>query len=300
DAQFENITPGYFDVLGMRLLEGRDFTDADSDQRDPVAVVNAKFAKKYFGNETALGRRFRATQQNGANPGPWRTIVGVVPDVRMQGPFNGEDDGSGFYVPYFAGATAPASPAAIAQQFGTAIVRPRGGQRPEALAGALQEVINKVDPNLPLYFTSTPKNAIDGFLAQNRIVATMFGIFGGIAVLLASVGLYGVMSFSVNQRTQEFGIRMALGADNSSILGMVMKQGSLQLGTGLLLGLGFALTIAIAFNAGISRILVNISPRDPATYAAVAVLIAGVSLFATLVPARRATRVDPMIALRAE
>ncbi len=299
-AQFENITPGYFTVLGVSLLEGRDFTDVDSDQREPVAIVNALFARKYFGHESPLGRRFRTTQQNGTNPSPWRTIVGVVTDLRMQGPFNNEVDSSGFYVPYFASAVGPASATPAAQQFGTAIVRPRGGQRPESLAGALQDVVKKVDPDLPLYFTSTPKNAHDGFLAQNRIVAAMFAIFGGIAVLLAAVGLYGVMSFSVNQRTQEFGIRMALGADNATILGMVLRQGGLQLGIGLALGLGFALAVAIAFQGGISRVLIEISPLDPATYATVAVLLAAVSLVATLVPARRATRVDPMIALRAE
>ncbi len=305
NAQFENITPGYFDVLGVKLREGRDFTDTDSDQREPVAIVNAKFARKYFGTESAVGRRFRTTQQNGSDPSPWRKIVGVVADVRMQGPFPGgpngpQIDGSGFYVPYFASAFGAVAPAPVALQFGTAIVRPRSGQRPEALAPALQNVVNKVDPNLPLYFTATPKNAIDGFLAANRVVGLMFGIFGAIAILLAAVGLYGVTSFSVNQRTQEFGIRMALGADTRTILGMVMKQGGFQLALGLGLGLGLALVIAIVGDAGIRNVLVDVSPLDPVTYVGVALLLTVVSLVATLVPARRATRVDPMVALRDE
>jgi putative ABC transport system permease protein len=299
-AEFENISAGYFETLGVRLLEGRDFTDQDSDQNNPVAIVNARFAAKHFGRESAVGRRFRTTQQNGANPGPWRTIVGVVSDVRMQAPFNNQRDGAGFYVPFFAAAFGPVPPTPVAAQFGTAVVRPRGGQRPEALAQALQTAVNKVDPNLPLYFTSTPKVAIDGSLAQNRIVASMFGIFGAVAVLLAAVGLYGVTSFSVNQRTQEFGVRMALGADARRILRMVLQQSAVQLGLGLVLGLGIALLVGTFGAEPIQNVLFDISPRDPLTFTFVGALLAIVALLATLVPARRATRVDPMIALRAE
>jgi len=300
NAQFENVSPGYFAALGVRFLEGRDFTDNDAEQKDPVAIVNATFAKKHFGNETALGRRFRTANANGTQPGPWRKIVGVVGDVRMQGPFNNQADGSGFYVPFFDSAFGPAAAAPQGPQFGTVLVRPRGGQRPEALAQALQDAVKKIDPNLPLYFVSTPKAAVDTFLSQNRLVAAMFAVFGGIAVLLASVGLYGVMSFSVNQRTQEFGVRMALGADAARILQMVLRQGVWQLGLGLLLGLGFALGIATVARSGLSNVLFQTNPRDPLTYSAVAVLIVVVALAATLIPARRATRVDPMVALRAE
>ena len=164
----------------------------------------------------------------------------------------------------------------------------------------LQATVNKIDPNLPLYFVSTPKTSIESFLTQQRIIAVMFAVFGVIAVILASAGLYGVMSFSENQRTQEFGIRMALGADNQQILGMILKQGGLQLALGLGLGLAFALAFAFIGDAGIRQFLTEISPRDPVTYAAVAVLLSVVAMIATLVPALRATRVDPMIALRAE
>lgn len=128
----------------------------------------------------------------------------------------------------------------------------------------------------------------------------MFTIFGAVAVVLASVGIYGVMSFSVNQRTQEFGVRMALGADDGTILGMVLKQGVVQIGIGLMLGLGFALAIAAVGGDGIQHSLFGVSARDPLTYGSVAFLVTIVSLVATLVPARRAPRVDPMIALRAE
>jgi ABC-type antimicrobial peptide transport system permease subunit len=128
----------------------------------------------------------------------------------------------------------------------------------------------------------------------------MFTIFGAVAVVLASVGIYGVMSFSVNQRTQEFGVRMALGANHGTILGMVLRQGVVQIGIGLMLGLGLALAIATAAAGGIQNTLFGVGARDPLTYTAVALLVAIVSLVASWVPARRATRVDPMIALRAE
>jgi hypothetical protein len=294
------VTPGYNEVLGQKLLEGRYLTEEDSDQREPVAVINATFAKKHFGNESPLGRRFRTTRRDGTQPSPWRQVVGVVSDVRMAGPFNTQTDGTGFYVPFFANAFGPVADTPQALQFGTAVVRPRGGVRPEALAQTIQEVVNKIDPNLPLYMISTPKVAQDGFLAQNRIVASMFGIFGAIAVILASVGLYGVMSFTVNQRTQEFGIRMALGADSSRIMRMVLRQGAWQIGIGLALGIGLTLTVAILARQGIQNVLFNVNPSDPITYISVGALLATVSLFATFVPARRATRVNPINALRAE
>jgi putative ABC transport system permease protein len=298
-AEFENVTPGYQDVLGQKIIEGRYLTDEDSEQKAPVAVVNATFAKKHF-NGQALGRRFRTVNQNGTQPGPWRQIVGVVTDVRMAGPFNNKTDGTGFYVPYFDSAFGPAAPTPQAQQFGTALIRPRGGQRPEALAQAVQDVVKKVDPNLPLYFVGTPKAAMDSFLSQLRLTAVMFTTFGLIAITLASVGLYGVMSFSVNQRSQEFGVRMALGADARRILQMVLGQGAWQLAIGMFLGILVTVAIAWGFSGPLTNFLFQTNPLDPLPIAAVALLIALVSLVAILVPARRATRVDPMIALRAE
>ena len=304
NAQIENITAGYFDTLGVKLREGRDFTDNDSDQREPVAIVNAALAKKIAGETggSALGRRIRTVNQNGTQPGPWRTIVGVVGAVRMQGPFNNnqQTDDSGFFVPYFAAPVGPLATEPQAQQFGTILVRPHAGQRPENLAKAMQDVVSKIDSNLPLYFVGTPQAGIDSFLGAVRITALMFAAFGAIAILLASVGLYGVMSFSVNQRTQEFGVRMALGADSRRILRMVVGQGLWQLALGLGLGLGLTWLVATLARDGIAQFLIEIDARDPLTYAAVALLLAAVSLVAMLVPARRATRVDPMVALRAE
>jgi putative ABC transport system permease protein len=299
-AQLENVSPGYHEVLGQKVLEGRTLIEEDSDQREPVAVVNATFARKHFGNESALGRRFRTAQPNGAQPGPWRKIVGVVTDVRMGGPFNNQADNAGFYVPFFAAPVGPVAEAAVAPQFGTVLVKPRGGGRGESAANALRAAIRRVDPNLPPYFVEPPKTSLDGFLGQNRIVATMFGIFGIVAIVLAATGLYGVMSHAVNQRTQEFGIRMALGADARAILHLVLRQGAWQAGTGLVLGLGITLAFAILGDAAIRNFLFQISPRDPFTYLAVSALVSVVALVSTLVPAVRATRVDPNIALHAD
>jgi ABC-type antimicrobial peptide transport system permease subunit len=180
------------------------------------------------------------------------------------------------------------------------VVKPRIGQRADALVGALRREIAKADPNLPLYFVGTPQSQAEVFVAQNRIIAVLFTIFGAVAVVLASVGIYGVMSFSVNQRMQEFGVRMALGADYGRILGMVLRQGTIQIGLGLMIGLGLTLGLVAIAGNGIQNTLFGVSTRDPLIYGAVMTLVAAVSLVATFVPARRATRVDPMIALRAE
>jgi putative ABC transport system permease protein len=300
-ANFEQVTGGFFSVTGQKLLEGRTFTGDDLDDRQPVAIVNAAFARKHFPGESAVGRRFRTMAANGRQPGPWRSIVGVVSTVRMLGPFNvpGVDE-TGFYVPFFANAFGPVQPGPFVGQFTTIVVKPRAGLRADAMAVPLRQRVAQVDPNLPLYFVGTPKRQLESFVAQNRIIATMFSIFGVVAIVLASVGMYGVMSFSVNQRRQEFGVRMALGAHYSRILRMVLRQGAVQLVIGLCLGVGLAWTLATVAGSGIQNILFGVSARDPMTYAIVIGVIAIVSLIATLVPARRATRVDPMIALRAE
>ncbi len=283
----ESISDGYFSTLGLKVLQGRGFNRDDSDQREPVAIVNTTFAEKNFGHASPIGRRIRA--YNPAHPGPWRTIVGVVPDTLMQGPFDTQHDGTGFFIPL----------SAVPPSFVTVLLRPRGGD-PNLLAGTLRRVLSRLDPNLPLYFVGTPKVMQAQILAQNRIVAALFLAFGAVAVILAAVGLYGVMAFSVSQRTPEYGIRMALGADTRRILRMVMRQGATQLVVGLILGLAAALTLAIVGGSILTNLLPHGNPYNPGIYSAVVLLLAAVSAVACLVPARRATRVDPMIALRAE
>ena len=287
----ESVSDGYFTTMGLKILEGRDFTLEDSDAKQPVAIVNASFARKYWGNQSPLGRRVRL--YNPAQPQPWRTIVGVVPDTLMQGPFNIQTDSAGFYVPLLGASPAP--------QFCTLIVRPHPGQTAETLGPALSKAVAQLDSNLPVYFPGTPAVSHSEFLAGPRLVASCFSIFGAVAFLLSAVGLYGVMSFSVNQRTQEFGIRMALGADAARIFKMVMSQGAWQLVIGLVIGIGFAaLFLGVLAAGALQNILFKVNTLDPFIYSTVAALLTAVAAAACFVPARRATRVNPMVALRTE
>jgi putative ABC transport system permease protein len=290
-CNFESVSDGYFATLGLKIHEGRDFTLEDSDAKQPVAIVNASFAHKHWGNQSALGHQVRIF-----NPGkeqPWRTIVGVVPDTLMQGPFDQQTEAAGFYMPLLG-----ASPAT---QFATVLVKPRAGQRADTLGPTLSKAIAAIDSNLPTYFPGTPAKFHNDFLSGNRIIATLFTIFGVVAFILSGVGLYGVMSFSVSQRTQEFGIRMALGADAMRILRMVMSQGAWQLVIGLVLGAGgVALLLGVVAAAALKNILFKVNPLDPTIYCAVAGLLTLVAALSCFLPARRATRVDPIVALRYE
>jgi putative ABC transport system permease protein len=290
-GNFDFVSDGYFATIGLKILEGRDFTIDDNDAKQPVAIVSTGFARKYFGNQSPLGRRIRLF--NPAQPQPWRDIVGVVPETLMQGPFNQQTDNTGFYIPILGVPPAP--------QFVTVVVRPHTGQRAETLATHLGKAVAELDSNLPTYFGGTPARLHDEILGVNRITATLFTIFGVAAFILSAVGLYGVMSFAVNQRTQEFGIRMALGADAARIFRMVMTQGAWQLGIGLFLGAGAAaLLLGVVGAAAVQEILFKVNPLDPIIYCAVAGLLSMVAAASCFVPARRATRVNPMVALRTE
>src|SRR6266511_4794322 len=290
-GNFESVSDLYFSTLGLKILEGRDFTIDDADAKQPVVIVYASFARKHWGNQSALGHQVRIF--NPGEPQPWRTIVGVVPDTLMQGPFDQQTDTAGFYMPLLG-----ASPST---QFCTILVRPRAGLRAEILGPALNKAVTQLDSDVPIYFPGTPARLHDESLSGNRIVVSLFAIFGGVAFVLSAVGLYGVMSFSVSQRTQEFGIRMALGADARRIFRMVMTQGAWQLAIGLVLGAGgIALLLGVVAAAALKNILFKVNALDPSIYLAVAGLLTLVAAASCFVPARRATRVDPMVALRYE
>src|SRR6266853_3356272 len=188
-GNFESVSDNYFSTLGLKILEGRDFTVDDVDSKQPVAIVNANFARKYWRNQSALGHQVRIF--NPGVPQPWRTIVGVVPDTLMQGPFDQQTESVGFYMPLLGASPAP--------QFCTILVRPRAGQRADTLGPALSRAVAELDSNLPTYFAGTPGRFHNEILSANRIIATLFTIFGIVAFILSAVGLYGVMSFSVNQ-----------------------------------------------------------------------------------------------------
>jgi putative ABC transport system permease protein len=290
-ANYESISDDYFGALGLKILEGRDFTIDDVDSKQPVAIVNASFARKYWGNQSAIGHQVRIF--NPGQPQPWRTIVGVVPDTLMQGPFDQQTENAGFYMPLLG--------SDLITQFCTILVRPRGGLRADTLGPVLSRAVSQLDPDLPIYFPGTPAQFHHEILNGNRIIATLFTIFGIVAFVLSAVGLYGVMSFSVNQRTQEFGIRMALGADAARIFRMVMQQGAWQLGIGLGLGAGgIALLLGVVGAGALKTILFKVNALDPTIYFAVAGMLTLVAAISCFVPARRATRVDPVEALRYE
>src|SRR5205809_1721442 len=290
-GNFESVSDNYFVTLGLKVLEGRDFTINDTDAKQPVAIVNTSFARKYWGNQSALGHQVRVF--NPGQPTAWRTIVGVVPDMLMQGPFDQQTEAAGFYMPLL-GAT-PAT------QFCTILVRPRAGQRAETLGPALKKAITQLDSDVPIYFPGTAARLHDESLSGNRIVVSLFAIFGAVAFVLSAVGLYGVMSFSVSQRTQEFGIRIALGADARRIFRMVMTQGAWQLVIGLALGAGgAALLLGVIVAAALKNILFKVNPLDSSIYLAVAGVLTLVAAVSCFVPARRATSVDTIQALRTE
>jgi len=287
-AAIEPVSDGYFDTLGLSLLAGRDFTPADGFDQPPVAIVNTAFVRRHFGHDDPLGRRIRL-QQGNDRFGPWMTIIGVAPDTRMQGPYDGRSDGAGIFQPL----------AQVPARWVTLAVRGRGGS-PAAWAEPLRQAMARFDRNQPIYLVDSPDHLIDEALAQNRMVAGLFSIFGGVAMALAAVGLYGVMSFAVNQRLGEYGIRMALGADAGMIAQMILRQAAIQLALGLGLGLAAALGLLILGGAMVENFLYQVSRADPWVWGSTIVLLSAVTLIASLAPARRATRVDPVTALRAE
>jgi len=290
-GNYESVSDNYFSTLGLKILEGRDFTIDDADRKQPVAIVNASFARKHWGGQSAIGHQVRVF--NPGQPQPWRTIIGVVPDTLMQGPFDQQDDAVGFYTPLLG-----ESPLT---QFCTIIVRPPAGQRADTLGPELKKAVTQLDPDIPTYFASTPAQFHAQVLSSNRIVVSLFVIFAVVAFVLAAVGLYGVMSFSVNQRTQEFGIRMALGADARRIFQMVIAQGAWQLVIGLVLGTGgAALLLGLLATTVVKNILFKVDVFEPSIYFIVVALLTAVAAASCFIPARRATRVDPMAALRHE
>ncbi len=274
---------GFFKTFEAEPLEGRVFTEEDGPNSEPVAVVNESMARKLFPGGSAVGRRFRA----GGLDAAWRTVVGVVPDLDMQGLGNNDPDPKpeGFYVPLAQGDN----------RFMSIVLRTTGGE-PMAMAGPVRDAVASVDPDTPIYFVRTLQESIDQGLWFYRVFGTLFATFGLAALFLASVGLYGVMAFSVSNRTQEIGVRMALGAETAAVLRLIFRQGMTQVVLGLVLGLG----LAVLLGRALKMILYQVSPADPLTFAAVSVVLALTGVVALLAPALRATRVDPVKALAGE
>jgi len=277
------VTPGYFETFQTPVLQGREFTFADRADRPGVAIVNQSFVRAYFPDGEALGRRIKKRPTDQSNP--WLTIVGVVPDLLMQGIGNQNQSPAGYYIP-------------IAQSDVTNFVSIgiRSRTDPAALTPDVRAAVAALDDNLAIYNVLTMEEVIRRQTWFYTVFGTFFMAFGCIALLLAVAGLYGVMSFSVTQRTREMGIRTALGARGSQLVQLVMRRATIQLAVGLALGVALGLLAS----GPLQPLLYQVAPRDPLVLAVVPFALAAASLLASFVPARRAATVDPVIALTAE
>ena len=279
-VRYAVVTPDYLESIGQHIISGRFLETADGPDALPVAVVNESFVKRYYPNEEPIGHRFRST----ADSATWLTIVGVAPDIWMDGIENEPGDIEGYYVPL----------AQSDNRFLSVMLHADGDVM--RLAPLVRDEVLKIDADQPIYFV----NRLDQAILQNvwyfRVFGILFMVFGFAALFLGGVGLYGVMSFTVARRTQEMGIRMALGASARDILRLVMKQGLWQLGIGLTIGLG----IAALLSRGLQVVLFQVEPFDPLIFVTVAMVLFVSGTLAVLIPARRATVVDPMVALRYE
>jgi len=281
------VTPGYFDTFQTGLLQGRPFRASDRMENLRVAVVNETFVETFLPEGDALGRRIRMRLQSGVadTTASWLTVVGVVPDLRMEGIGNNNASPAGFYIPIAQSGVA-----------GFVSIGMRTAGEPMSMTGAVREAVASMDPNLPIFNAMSMKEVIANSTWFYRVFGTLFMIFGFVALFLASVGLYGVMSFAVNRRTREMGIRMALGAHGLGLVRLVMRRGMVQLAIGLVIGLGLAAAAA----GPLQIILFNVNARDPFVFAAVVLALASTGLLASFVPANRVTKVNPLLVLAAE
>ncbi len=279
-ADVQAVTPSFFRTLEIPLLGGRDFSVQDGDRdASRVVVVSQGFARRFFPGQDAVGQRFR-TQPTES---PF-AIVGVVADIRPNGDsLRGEPRPTFYYCSCQIG-------------FSSMALVVRTGPLPETMTAALRGQVGALDPELPVYNVGTMEDIVATAVGETRFQTTLLALFAGLALLLAAVGIYGVMAYSVSQRAQEIGVRMALGAQPGSVLSLLLGQAARLAGLGVVLGLASA----FALSRLLGTLLYRVTPTDPATFAGVSLLLLLVTLLASYVPARRAMRVDPMVALRYE
>ena len=278
------VTPGFFSTLGIPLLKGRDFTAGDHAQSPGVVIISEALAHRYWPNEDPIGKRLREDSHGSPTPDPWLSIVGVVGEVKYRGlPQNPNADPDVYF---------PLLQAPNRDLFLVA----RASVDPNSLVAAARGVLQKLDSDLPIYSVTMMAERVANQTTQSRFSAWLLGVFGALALALAAVGIYSVMAYAVEQRAREIGIRVALGARAADVLKMVIGQGMRLALLGVALGLGAAL----ALTQLMKRLLFGVATADPMTYGALALLLTLVALLACWIPARRATKVDPMITLRAE
>jgi putative ABC transport system permease protein len=276
---FEAVTPHYFRTFRIPIKAGREFSDQDTDQAAPAAIISETMAKTLFGpGVDPVGKRLKLDFRDG----PWRTIVGVAGDARYR---ELEDIRFDLYIPF------AQWPPAFVNHFAV-----RTTAEPSAMLATVRREVAALDPQLAVSRVATMDELVATHLARPRFSAVLLNWLSGLAVLLAAVGIFGVTAYSVAQRSGEFGVRIALGAQGSDILKLVIGQGMRMVA----IGVGIGLTASFALTRLIAKLLFDVSATDPLTFIVIAALLTFVALLASYIPARRATKVDPMIALRTE
>jgi putative ABC transport system permease protein len=283
-GDFRVVTPGYFGAMGIPLRRGRDFDATDLASGRGVAIVDEVLAQKYWPGQDPIGKRVGYGQIDGQPR--WFEIVGVVGHVMQNSPR--DDEHTQFYRPL---AQEPFN------QLGFA-VRTRGD--PAALVPAVRRLVLDLDPQQPVFGVLPMRERLAASSAQPRFLSLLLGLFAAVAVTLAAVGIYGVMAYSVAQRTREMGIRLALGAERSSVMRLVLNKGLLLAGVGVAVGVLGAFAMGRLLAAQLVAVLFQTQAVDPVLFGALSAGLVGVALMATWIPARRATRVDPVVALRSE
>ncbi|UCD25119.1 MAG: ABC transporter permease, partial [Gemmatimonadota bacterium] len=273
----QRVTPEYFDALGMTLVRGRLFTHRDDAESPPVVVISEAMAQKHWPGEGAIGKRFKVFSPDW----PWIEVIGVVKDVRHRGP--NQEPRPRWYVPH-----AQAYVSAYMSPLSTTIAV-RSDSDPTVLLGPIRNLMSEFDSSVPISNVRTMEQILDGAVGGQRFVMTLLAVFGLLALFLAAVGVYGVISYAVSQRTHEIGLRMALGAKGSNVLTQVLKEGLVL----SVIGVGVGLAGSFALSRVFESMVFGITPTDPITYGGVVVVLVIVAAGASLLPARRAARVDP-------
>jgi predicted permease len=278
ETAYNVVGPRYFDTMRIALLRGRSFTEADRADAPPVVIVNDVFARKYWPDEDSLGKRLSAD----GSQGPFREVIGVV----RTGKYNtlGEEPRPFYYVP-------------LLQEYqGAVVLHVRTSTDPRALIAPLRDTIRSVDAAVPVFDAKTMEDQMLVALLPARLAGTLLGAFGMLALLLAAVGIYGVMAYSVALRTREIGVRMALGAGTRQLLALIIGEGARLTAIGLAIGI----IAAVGLARFISSLLYGIRPADVVSFAGAALVLTATAILACYIPARRAIRVDPVVALRYE